>query len=177
MTDESGRRKRFRLRGRTCGLRHSCSCPPAMNLPAFGNGRARLLWIPCCLLRHGACTQHTWHGHILSPNVPTRLQSRHDHAKHSRLGASPTQVFLTPYSLSYGRSGLRPSLVRGDTPRNAPLQNHASLPPRCSPAPYPLPFPPSALDRSPTILKIPKKSCKSCFRHPPKKFPRLTDPP
>ncbi len=26
----------------------------------------------------------------------------------------------------FGRSGLRPSLVRGDTPRNAPLQKHAS---------------------------------------------------
>ncbi len=26
----------------------------------------------------------------------------------------------------FWRSGLRPSLVRGDTPRNAPLQNHAS---------------------------------------------------
>jgi len=30
------------------------------------------------------------------------------------------------YLLVYGRSGLRPSLVQGLRPRNAPLQNHAS---------------------------------------------------
>jgi len=32
-----------------------------------------------------------------------------------------------PFPYSFGRSGLRPSLVRGDSPRNAPLQNHRSL--------------------------------------------------
>ena len=34
-------------------------------------------------------------------------------------------MFLSPHSslLAFGRSGLRPSLVRGDSPRNAPLKN------------------------------------------------------
>ena len=40
-----------------------------------------------------------------------------------------------------------------------------------STTPYPLQFPPSALAWSPAIPKIPKKSCKSCFR------PRKTPPP
>ena len=38
--------------------------------------------------------------------------------------------------LFFGRSGPRPSLVRGDSPRNAPLQKHAP-PPHQSPAPIP----------------------------------------
>ena len=32
--------------------------------------------------------------------------------------------------LVFGRSGLRPSLVRGDTPRNAPPKTSADTPPR-----------------------------------------------
>ena len=42
---------------------------------------------------------------------------------------------LTPLSSVLGRSGLRPSLVRGDSPRNAPLQN----PRRSQYAPQPIP--------------------------------------
>ncbi len=34
-------------------------------------------------------------------------------------------IFL-PSLFYYGRSGLRPSLVQGLRPRNAPLQNHVS---------------------------------------------------
>ena len=35
-------------------------------------------------------------------------------------------MFFPPTLLFYGRSGLRPSLVQGLRPRNAPLQNHRS---------------------------------------------------
>jgi len=35
-------------------------------------------------------------------------------------------VFFLPTLLYFGRSGLRPSLVQGLRPRNAPLQNHRS---------------------------------------------------
>ncbi len=35
-------------------------------------------------------------------------------------------MFFLPTSLYFGRSGLRPSLVQGLRPRNAPLQNHLS---------------------------------------------------
>ncbi len=34
-------------------------------------------------------------------------------------------MFLLPSLLYYGRSGLRPSLVQGLRPRNAPLQNQS----------------------------------------------------
>ena len=35
-------------------------------------------------------------------------------------------MFFLPSFLYFGRSGLRPSLVQGLRPRNAPLQKHAS---------------------------------------------------
>ncbi len=35
-------------------------------------------------------------------------------------------MFILPSLFYYGRSGLRPSLVQGLRPRNAPLQNHRS---------------------------------------------------
>ncbi len=35
-------------------------------------------------------------------------------------------MFFSPHCCIFGRSGLRPSLVQGLRPRNAPLQKHAS---------------------------------------------------
>ncbi len=35
-------------------------------------------------------------------------------------------MFFLPSLVYFGRSGLRPSLVQGLRPRNAPLQNHPS---------------------------------------------------
>ncbi len=42
-------------------------------------------------------------------------------------------MFILPSLFYYGRSGLRPSLVQGLRPRNAPLQNHPS-PTLCAPS-------------------------------------------
>ena len=82
---------------------------------------------------------------------PLRRASAPFAAKAAQGCRRQTPAAARGYAL-FWRSGLRPSLVRGDTPRNAPLQNHRSptvrlhpskaAPPKCRPPTKPCPPPP-----------------------------------
>ena len=66
--------------------------------------------------------------------------------ENSRTWPHPEWARAAKGECPYGRSGLRPSLVLGDTPRNAPLQKPVSPPPHCFPTTIP------RISRAPFIL-------------------------